>query len=122
MTPSSTKTQSTSYVSHFAPTCVQKLNKHSRLSPSPKPQCPAHIYGAAPPQQQPLPASTARALLAAASLLELDDLAEWALAQARSSLVLDAELVPTTHFLSSSVGCGCGGGIDIPKRGGGGRE
>ncbi|CAD6968699.1 unnamed protein product [Tilletia controversa] len=65
--------------------------------------CPAHIYGAAPPQQQPLPASTARALLAAASLLELDDLAEWALAQARSSLVLDAELIPTTHFLSTSV-------------------
>ncbi|CAD6933752.1 unnamed protein product [Tilletia controversa] len=84
--------------------------------------CPAHIYGAAPPQQQPLPASTARALLAAASLLELDDLAELALAQARSSLVLDAELIPTTHFLSSSVGCGCSGGIDIPKRGGGGRE
>ncbi|KAE8271731.1 hypothetical protein A4X09_0g577 [Tilletia walkeri] len=64
--------------------------------------CLAHIYGAGSPQQ-PLPPSTARALLAAASLLELDDLAEWALSQSRTTLSIDSDLISTTRFIASSA-------------------
>ncbi|KAE8257071.1 hypothetical protein A4X13_0g2593 [Tilletia indica] len=64
--------------------------------------CLAHIYGAGSPQQLLSP-STARALLAAASLLELDDLAEWALSQSRTTLSIDSDLISTTRFIASSA-------------------
>ncbi|KAK0527567.1 hypothetical protein OC834_004366 [Tilletia horrida] len=63
--------------------------------------CLAHIYGAAAPDQ--LASTTARALLSAASLLELDELADWALEQSKAHFTADEDVLSATRYVASAA-------------------